>query len=174
MKTSAAYSALIGLPYPPKSQSDPGHYSCLQFVNTSTFSGYPTVSVPSTTDRSSRNQLPECIYSDALLDPNTVVKALTTNVSYDTVGRVGVSLARYLFFGDDILRVSTLKGKGKKHMALNPHKLEALNAFIHQLDPFKSLSKDQFDANVKTRVERALKDHLKSATNRSPLPNTFK
>lgn len=48
---------------------------------------------------------------------------------------VGVSLARFSYFVDDILRVSTLKGKSKKHIALNPHKLEGLYSFVHQLEP---------------------------------------
>ena len=144
-------------PKPPQSttQSDPGVY--------------PMSSKMVSSSKTSQSLVPERVYSDSLLEPEHVVKQLATNVTLETVGRLGVSLARFSFFGDDILHVSTLKGRGKKHLALNPHTLEALNAFIHQLEPFKCLSKDDFDINVKTKVETALKDHLKSPVNRSPV-----
>ena len=47
---------------------------------------------------------------------------------YDTVGKIAVALERYSYFGDDILQISTLKGKECKR-ALDPHKLEALHSF---------------------------------------------
>ena len=119
---------------------------------------------PNRKDQVTRNLIPN---SGSLVDPNIALKEFASNVGSDTVGRVGVFLARYSFFGDDILRVSTLKGKGKKHQALNPHKIEAMNAFIHQLKAFKNLSKEEFDIKVRTKVESALKDHLKSTANRS-------
>jgi hypothetical protein len=144
----------------PTTQSDPG--AC-QAAHTAQL--IPRVTSENRSDH--RNPLTDCVYSNSLIDPDIVVKELSTNIGLDTVGRVGVSLARYSFFGDDILRISTLKGKGKKHLALNPHKLEAMISFIHNLEPFKNLSKEVFDTSVRARVERALKDHLKSPANRS-------
>ena len=86
-----------------------------------------------------KNPLTNHVYSNSLIDPNVVVKELATNIGLDSVGQVGVSLARYSFFGDDILRISTLKEKGKKHQALNPHKLEAMISYIHsKIYPKKS------------------------------------
>ena len=48
----------------------------------------------------------------------------SANIGYDTVGQVGVLLARFWGFGDDVLRISTLKGKGKKYVGLNPLSLK--------------------------------------------------
>ena len=149
-----------GNPIPSTTQSDPG--AC-QAAHTAQL--IPRVTSEKRSDH--RNPLTDCVYSNSLIDPDIVVKELSTNIGLDTVGRVGVSLARYSFFGDDILRISTQKGKGKKHLALNPHKLEAMISFIHNLEPFKNLSKEEFDTSVRARVERALKDHLKSPANRS-------
>lgn len=64
--------------------------------------------------------MPERVCSDSLLDPEYVVKQFAINISLETVGRVGVSLVHYSFFGDDILCVSTLQERGKTHLALNP------------------------------------------------------
>ena len=37
-------------------------------------------------------------------------------------------------------------------------------AFVHHLDPFKNLSKDDFDTKVRIKAENALKDLHKSFT----------
>ena len=144
-----------------RSQSDPG-FPLSQPIGSSC------------TAKKSQPALPSRVNSDSLIDPNVVLEGLSTvNIGYDSVGRIGVSLARFSFFGDDVLRISTLKGKGKRHVGLSPHKLEAMYSFLHQLDPFRSLNKKDFDLNVKNRVETALKDHLKSPANRSPVPKAF-
>ena len=141
-----------------RSQSDPG-FPLSQPIGSSCIA------------KKSEPALPSRVNSDSLIDPNVVLAGLSTlNIAYDTVGRIGVSLARFSFFGDDVLRISTLKGMGKRHVGLSPHKLEAMYSFLHQLDPFRSLNKDDF---LKNRVETALKDHLKSASNRSPVPKGF-
>ena len=138
-----------------RSQSDPG-FPLSQPIGSSY------------TAKKSQPALPSWVNSDSLID---VVEGLSTvNIGYDSVGRIGVSLARFSCFGDDVLRISTLKGKGKRHVGLSPHKLEAMYSFLHQLDPFRSLN---IDLNVKNRVETALKDHLKSPANRSPVPKGF-
>ena len=122
----------------------------------------------------SRSTIHEQVNSDSLLDPTEVIKRLSMNVNFDTVGRLGVSLARQAYFGDDVLRVSTLKGKSKQHAALNPHKLEAMLTFIHRLDQFKHLPPEEFDVKIRAKVEQALKDHLKSSMNRSSAAGTPK
>ena len=102
-------------------------------------SGYPTShrAHGGTSDQSCRNPMPGMLplrsTSTSLMDPNLVLRPL--KVGYDNVGRVGVVLARFSFFGDDVLQVSTLKGKGSK-LALNAHKLEALYSFMHNREPF--------------------------------------
>ena len=89
-------------------------------------------------------------------------------IGYDTIGKIAVALARYSFFGDDVLQVSTLKGKGSKR-ALDAHKLEALHSFLHSVQPFSNLRKNEFNLLVKGKIDGALKDHLKSSFNRSSL-----
>ena len=137
--------------------------------------GYPTShrAHGGTSDQSCRNPMPGMLplrsTSTSLMDPNLVLRALEPlKVGYDNVGRVGVALARFSFFGDDVLQVSTLKGKGSKP-ALNAHKLEALYSFMHNREPFCHFSRKEFDSLIKGKIEGALKDHLKSPSNRSPV-----
>ena len=62
-----------------------------------------------------------------------ILQALELTPNYSNVGRISVALARYAYFGDNVLRVSTLKRKGKQHAALDVHKFEALNVFVYKL-----------------------------------------
>jgi hypothetical protein len=101
--------------------------------------------------------LPFRSYSHSLMDPTVVLQGLRPlTPGYSTVGRIGVALARFSYCGDDILKVSTLKGTGKKHAALDVHKLEALYSFLHRLEPFRFLSKKEFDLIVKGKVVGAI------------------
>ena len=59
-----------------------------------------------------------------------ILQALELTPNYSNVGRISVALARY---ADNVLRVSTLKRKGKQHAALDVHKFEALNVFVYKL-----------------------------------------
>ena len=68
-----------------------------------------------------------------------------------------ILLTRCSFFGDDVLQVSTLKGKGSR--PLDTHKLEALRSTIHNQLPL--MSKEEFGAFVRPKVECALRDYLK-------------
>ena len=63
----------------------------------------------------SPTSLPIRSTSDPLLNPKVVLQLLQP-------------IARYSFFGDDVLQVSTLKGKVSKR-ALDAHKLEALHSY---------------------------------------------
>ena len=84
------------------------------------------------------------------------------HLSFNNVGRFGVLLARCCFFGDDVLQMSTLKGKGKGNRpALDANKLNALMMEIHQRPPFLSLSMDDFNRTVKVKIEQSLRDYLK-------------
>ena len=75
----------------------------------------------------------------------------------NNVGCFAILLARCSFFGDDVLQVSTLKGKGS--CPLDTHKLEALRSTIHNQLPL--MSKEEFGAIVRPKVECASRDYLK-------------
>ena len=99
-------------------------------------------------------KLPFRSYSHSLMDSTVVLQGLRPlTPGYSTIGRIGVALARFSYFGDDILKVSTLK---EKHAALDVHKLEALYSFLHRLEPFRFLSKKEFDLIVKGKVVGAI------------------
>ena len=95
---------------------------------------------------------------------STVVSVFETklkgkNIDASNVGRFGVLLARCSFFGDDVLQVSTLKGKGNRR-GLDPHKLESLLSEIHKR-AFQDMSREEFSSNVQPKIERSLRDYLK-------------
>jgi hypothetical protein len=99
---------------------------------------------PSGQSSLSPNLLPIRSTSDSLLNPKVVLQLLQPiAIGYDMIGKIAVALARYSFFWDDVLQVSTLKGKGSKH-ALDAHKLEALHFFLHSVQPFSSLRKNDY------------------------------
>ena len=81
------------------------------------------------------------------------------DIDVTSVGRFAVLLARCCYFGDDILRVSTLKGKGNRR-GLDPHKLKSLLTEIHgQAFPYMNL--EDFAAKIQLKIEQALRDYLK-------------
>ena len=98
--------------------------------------------------------------SGNLIPASVVIEARLKNRPLDmsNVGRFAILLARCSFFGDDVLHVSTLKGKGNRR-PLDEHKLRALMSVIH--DQFPLMSQEEFAATVQPRVERALRDCLK-------------
>lgn len=55
------------------------------------------------------------------------------SLDLNNVGRLGVLLARYTFFGDGILQESTLKGKGKRR-GLDP-KMHTIHTFFFDGSP---------------------------------------
>ena len=72
-------------------------------------------------------------------------------IDSSNVGRFGVLLVRCSFFGDDVLQVSTLKGKGN-HRGFDPHKLESLLSEIHKR-AFSEMSRDEFSYKIQPKVE---------------------
>ena len=52
-------------------------------------------------------------------------------IDVSNAGRLGVLLARCSFFGDDVLQVSTLRGKGNRR-GLDSQKLYSLMLEIHK------------------------------------------
>ena len=102
--------------------------------------------------------------SSGLIPVSTVASVFGSKVKgkgidASNVGRFGVLLARCSFFGDDILQVSTLKGKGNRR-GLDPYKLESLLSEIHKR-AFAEMSRDEFSYKIQPKVERALRDYLK-------------
>lgn len=113
----------------------------------------------------------QTFHSDNLIQANIVLdffEARLKNRSLDirNVGRLGVLLARCVFFGDDVMQGSTLKGKGNRP-GLDPHKLEALMSVIHERPAFRNMSKEEFAANVQPRIERSLRDSLKPSSKKT-------
>lgn len=98
--------------------------------------------------------------STSLIPANVLIERKLKNKPLDvnSVGRFAILLARCCFFGDDVLQISTLKGKGNRR-PLDTHKLESLMSTIHEQLP--SMSMEEFCATVRPKVERALRDYLK-------------
>ena len=78
----------------------------------------------------------------------------------NNVGRLGVLLARYTYFGDELLHDCTLKGKGNRP-GLDPNVIDSLMSTIHNRHPFSLMSAAEFRAKVQPKVKRALTDFLK-------------
>ena len=77
----------------------------------------------------------------------------------NNVGRLGVLLARYTFFGDDI----------HKKPGLDRTVIDLLMSTIHTRHPFSLMSATEFRTKIRPKVERALTDFLKP-TPPSPFP----
>ena len=80
-------------------------------------------------------------------------------IDCSNVGRFAVLLARCSYFGDDVLQVSTLKGKGNRR-GLDTHKLKSLLTDVHG-KAFPYMSQEDFTAKVQSKIEQALRDYLK-------------
>ena len=78
----------------------------------------------------------------------------------NNVGKLGIGLARYSFFGDEVLKISSLKGKGSRP-GLDPKALHDLMSVIHNQHPFSQLSMTDFLQKIKPKIERSLTDYLK-------------
>ena len=97
------------------------------------------------------------------LPADSVINAflLKNNIlDVSNVGRLAVLLARYTFFGDEVLQESTLKGRGKRR-GLDPHIIDSLVSTIHNRRPFSVMSLAEFRKNVRPKIERSLTDFLK-------------
>ena len=95
--------------------------------------------------------------------PDVVINAFIQKyraLDVNNVGRLGVLLARYSFFGDAVLDGSTLKGKGNRP-GLDQNKLDQLMLVIHNRDPFSLLSLTDFQTRIQPKILRALTDSLK-------------
>ena len=92
-----------------------------------------------------------------------VIKAFLSKnniLDISNVGRLGVLLARYSFFGDELLQGSTLKGKGSRP-GLDPNIIDTLMAVIHNEHPFSLLNMTEFRQKIRPKIERSLTDFLK-------------
>ncbi len=76
-------------------------------------------------------------HSSSLKDPQLIVKKYADLANVVDMGKLACVLARQSYFGDDVLKLSTLYGKSAQYNALNPQKLAALLATIHGLPEFK-------------------------------------
>ena len=84
-----------------------------------------------------------------------MLKNNTLDVS--NVGRLGVLLARYTFFGDEVLQESTLKGKGKRP-GLDTSIFDSLVSTIHNRHQFSAMSLEEFRRKIRPKIERSLTD----------------
>ena len=97
------------------------------------------------------------------LKPDIVINAFSkkyTTLDSSNVGRLGVLLAHYCFFGDRVLQESTLKGKGKRP-PLDTKTYECLISCIHSTHPYSLMNKVEFRDKIRPKVQRALVDFLK-------------
>ena len=97
------------------------------------------------------------------IPPDVVINAFMQKYStldVTNVGRLGVLLAKYSYFGDAVLEGSTLKGKGNRP-GFDQNKLDQLMLVIHNKHPFSLLSLAEFQARIQPKILRALTDSLK-------------
>ena len=92
-----------------------------------------------------------------------MVKNNTLGVS--NVGRLGVLLARYTFFSDEVLQESTLKGM-QKRPGLDPSIFDSLVLTIHNRHPFSAMSLEEFRMKIWPKIECSLLDFLKPKSKR--------
>ena len=95
-------------------------------------------------------------HSTALKDPAVVVKKYADLANVADMGKLACMLARQSFFGDDILKVSTLHGKSAQFQALNRQKLSALFATIHELLEFREKTKQEFSLLYMPKMNSSL------------------
>lgn len=143
------------------------YYLCLTGTPVSTQSETASQIINSTgispivpTDQSQQINFAGRVLSTALIDPRTVIQQNRTLCDLSRVGRLGVLLARWSYFGDDILAVSTLKGKGH-YSALNQEKLRGIVSFIYAQEPFRHMSVEEFHNSVEPKTLRTIGDHCK-------------
>ena len=72
---------------------------------------------------------------------HVVVRKYADLANVADMGKLACMLARQSYFGDDVLKLSTVHGKSA---ALNPQKFSALLATIHELPDFREKSKQEF------------------------------
>ena len=94
--------------------------------------------------------------SATLKDPQTVLKKYPDYANIADMGKLACVLARQCFFGDDVLKNSTVHGKSPRYQSLNPQKLLALMATIHELPEFRDKSRQEFSLLCTPRIHRAL------------------
>ena len=90
--------------------------------------------------------------SSTLKDPQTVLKKYPEYANIADMGKLACVLARQCFFGDDVLKNSTVHGKSPRFQALNPQKLSALMATIHELPEFRDKSRQEFSLLCTPRI----------------------
>ena len=94
--------------------------------------------------------------SAALKDPQGVVRKYPELANVADMGKLACMLARQSYFGDDVLRISTVHGKSPQYRALNPQKLSALLATIHELPEFRDRSKQEFTLLYMPKITTSL------------------
>ena len=94
--------------------------------------------------------------SAALKDPQGVVRKYPELANVADMGKLACMLARQSYFGDDVLKISTVHGKSPQYRALNPQKLSALLATIHELPEFRDKSKQEFTLLYMPKITTSL------------------
>lgn len=95
-------------------------------------------------------------HSTALKDPAVIVRKYADPANVADMGKLACMLARQSFFGDDVLKVSTLHGKSAQFQALNCQKLSALFATIHELPEFREKTKQEFSLLYMPKINSSL------------------
>ena len=95
-------------------------------------------------------------HSTSLKDPQVVVRKYADLANVADMGKLACMLARQSYFGDDVLKVSTVHGKSAQYHALNPQKLSALLATIHGLLQFREKSKQEFSLLYTPKINSSL------------------
>ena len=95
-------------------------------------------------------------HSSSLKDAQLVVKKYATFANVADMGKLACMLARQSFFGDDVLKISTMHGKSAQYQALDRQKLSALLATIHELPEFCEKSKQEFSLLYMPKINSSL------------------
>lgn len=96
----------------------------------------------------------------SLADPAVVIYNNSRLCNTKEVGKLAIALAREAYFGDEVLRQSTIHGKGNSK-ALDSAKLSSLLSVIHANSAFSKMSKEEFSRVVKPKILSSLQHHCK-------------
>lgn len=102
---------------------------------------YAESNVSSMEELCRNNPIPRDVSADVVINA-FMLKTATLHVN--NVGRLAVLLARYAYYGDEVLQESTLKGKGKRP-GLDPKVFDLLVSNIRNRHPFSLTSPAVFE-----------------------------
>ena len=102
----------------------------------------------------------DLVYDTSLRPPTEILEANRRFWNLAGAGKLAICLARQSYFGDAVLRVSTIKGKDRAK--LDERKMASLRSIVHKV-AFPSKTWDQFRAEIMPKIDQAIAGVCKRA-----------